>query len=326
MIVLKFRKTLLIVFSLILVTILFFISTHQATVDFNTEVKPILNKKCISCHGGVKQQNNFSVLFRSEALSKVKSGKYAIIPGDPEHSELIRRIKLKDPEERMPYQHAPLSENEIDALTRWIKQGAKWGDHWAYVAVQPATLPQPQGKLFGLMPGKKWDWVKNDIDYFIYDKLQQLKMKPSSEADKATLLRRLSLDIIGMPAPASVSKKFMESKNANAYEELIDSLLASKHYGEKWTSMWLDLARYADTKGYERDDKRSIWKYRDWLIDAFNKDKPYDQFLTEQIAGDLLPDATDDQLIATAFHRNTMTNDEGERRMKNSELPRLWIA
>ena len=281
------------------------------TIDYNTEVKPILNKKCIACHGGVRQKGGFSLLFRSEAILKTESGKFAIVPGDPDHSEMIRRLSLKDPEERMPYKHEPLAEGEIDILRKWIKQGAIWGDHWAYVAVQKVEPPTPSSTWFGLVPAKKIEWVKNDIDYFIYAKQKQAKLTGSPEADKATLLRRVSLDLIGMPAPDSLCTAYLKTGDQKAYASLVDSLLASPHYGERWAALWMDLARYADTKGYERDDGRNIWRYRDWLIRAFNEDEPYDKFLTEQIAGDLLPDPTDAQYIATAFHRNTMTNDEG---------------
>ena len=308
----KHRKLLFIFFVVIIIAAsAFIISTHNTTVDFNTQVKPILNKNCITCHGGVRRQGDFSLLFRSEAIKKTKSGKYAIVPGDAGKSEMIRRIKLNDPEDRMPYKHTPLSKEQIDILTRWINQGAKWGNHWAYVPVTKEEVPLPQSSFFGLIPAKKIDWVKNDIDYFIYDKLKSENLKPSPEADKATLLRRVSLDITGLPPSENITQQFLNDNSSNAYEKLVDSLLASKHYGEKLTSMWLDLARYADTKGYERDDSRSIWRYRDYLIKAFNEDKPYDQFLTEQLAGDLLPGATDEQFIATAFNRNTMTNDEG---------------
>ncbi|HEX5151288.1 MAG TPA: DUF1553 domain-containing protein [Parafilimonas sp.] len=305
------KKILIIAVAILLAITAFTITTSHKEIDYSTQVKPIFNKKCISCHGGVRQQSNFSLLFREEALKKCKSGKYAIIPGDPDHSEMIRRINLKDPEDRMPYHHDPLSKEEINILHDWIKQGAKWGTHWAYVPVQKVEVPKPKPSFLGLIPAKKIDWTNNDIDYFIYDKLKQNKLQPSPEADKPTLLRRVSLDLIGMPAPDSIAQKYLEDNSDKAYEHLVDALLASKHYGEKWTAMWLDLARYADTKGYERDDSRSIWKYRDWLIDAFNKDQPYNEFLTEQLAGDLLPNATDDDYIATAFHRNTMTNDEG---------------
>jgi hypothetical protein len=309
----KHRKLLLTssVVIIIIAASAFIINAHNSSIDFNTQVKPILNKNCITCHGGVRRQANFSLLFRSEALKKTKSGKYAIVPGHAEKSEMIRRVKLNDPEDRMPYKHTPLKKEEIEILTKWINQGAKWGDHWAYVSVKKEEVPVPKSSFFGLIPAKKIDWVKNDIDYFIYDKLKSENLQPSPEADKATLLRRVSLDITGLPPSENIAKQFLNDSSNNAYEKLVDSLLASPHYGERFTSMWLDLARYADTKGYERDDSRSIWRYRDYLINAFNQEKPYDQFLIEQLAGDLLPGATDDQFIATAFNRNTMTNDEG---------------
>jgi hypothetical protein len=311
MLVPNIKKIFLIPVTLAAAIGIFVYSTYQPAIDFNTQVKPIINKKCISCHGGVKRQAGFSLLFRSEALAKTESGKPAIIPGDPEHSEMIRRLKLKDPEERMPYQHPPLKESEIEILSKWIKQGAKWGDHWAYVSVKPEEVPTPKSSFFGLVAAKKNDWVKNDIDYFIYDKLQEKELKPSPEADKATLARRISLDLIGIPAPDALVKQYFSNANEKAFEIFVDSLLASPRFGERWAAMWLDLARYADTKGYERDESRKIWRYRDWLIKAFNADKPYNDFLIEQLAGDLLPNATNDQFVATAFHRNTMTNDEG---------------
>lgn len=302
-------KILLVTLCILLTGFLFLYVTHKDKIDFSTQVKPIINNKCITCHGGVKAKGGFSLLFHDEALAKTESGKYAIIPGDPQNSELIKRINYKDPEERMPYQHDPLSKEEIGIFTDWIKQGANWGEHWAYVAVKEVPLPE-QTKFFGLIKSNS-SWAKNEVDFFIEQKLREQKLLPSPTADKATLLRRVSLDITGLPAPPHLAKKYLNNSNENAYDELVDSLLAAPQYGEKWTAMWMDLARYADTKGYERDDSRNIWKYRDWLIKAFNNDKPYNEFLTEQIAGDLLPDATDDDYIATAFHRNTMTNDEG---------------
>jgi Protein of unknown function (DUF1553)/Protein of unknown function (DUF1549)/Planctomycete cytochrome C len=310
---LKFNKIRLTIVCLVVVlAVVTFFATRQRTVDFNTQVKPIFNKKCIVCHGGVRRQADFSLLFRSEALAINKSGKPAIIPGDPEHSEMIRRLTLKDPEERMPYKHEPLSGAEIEILRKWIKEGAPWGDHWAYVAVKEVLPPKPAAHFFGLIPAAKPVWVRNDIDYFIYDGLEKEGLKPSAEADKATLLRRVSLDLVGLPPSAALARQYLSDGGDGAYERLVDTLLASTHFGEKWATMWLDLARYADTKGYEKDPTRpEIWRYRDWLINAFNADKPYDVFLTEQIAGDLLPDHTDQQLIATGFHRNTMTNDEG---------------
>src|SRR6266487_108576 len=289
----------------IAVIVFFVLSSHQTSIDFNTQVKPIFNKKCIACHGGVRQKSNFSLLFRSDALAINKSGKPAIIPGDPDHSEMIRRLTSNDPDERMPYKHDPLSKDEINVLRKWIKQGAKWGDHWAYLPVKKVEIPEIKNDPIAI------GWIKNDIDKYIYARLEEEKLKPSKEADKATLLRRVSLDLTGMLPSLSLAEQYLKSNNANAYEILVDSLLASPHFGERWASMWLDLARYADTKGYEADRERSIWRYRDWIIRAFNDDMPYDKFLTEQIAGDLLPDPSDADYIATAFHRNSMNNDEG---------------
>lgn len=305
------RKTIFLTIALLGLGAFFVFTTSQPAVDFNTQVKPILNRSCISCHGGVKKQGGFSVLFRDEAVAKLKSGRYGIVPGKPDQSEMIRRLKLKDPEERMPYQHEPLSKDEIATLTQWIRQGAKWGVHWAYAPVQKVEVPNSGSSLLGLFSAEKKDRAKNDIDYFIAEKLKEQKLEPSPEADKATLLRRVSLDLSGLPPSPQLAQQFLQDHHEKAYERLVDALLASPAYGERWTAVWLDLARYADTKGYERDAGRSIWRYRDWLIKAFNEDKPYNQFLIEQLAGDLLPDATDDQFVATAFHRNTMTNDEG---------------
>ncbi|MBC7829766.1 MAG: DUF1553 domain-containing protein [Chitinophagaceae bacterium] len=294
-------KKILVVVSLLVIGILIsFRFTKDELVDFNAEVKPILNKKCITCHGGVKAKAGFSVLFREDALANTESGKPAIIPGDPANSEMIRRINLNDPEERMPYRHEPLSDREINILTRWIRQGAKWGDHWAYLPVQKTSVPP-----------KEDPWIKNDVDRFIFERLKENKLSPSQQAGKAILLRRVSLDLIGMYPPQEIAGKYLSNPSEKAYEILVDSLLESKHYGERWAAMWLDLARYADTKGYEADVGREIWKYRDWVIGAFNEDKPYDQFLIQQIAGDLLPDPLDADYIATAFSRNSMTNDEG---------------
>lgn len=287
--------------SLALIALVFtYIYWPVEKIDYNTQVKPIFNKKCIACHGGVKQKAGFSLLFREEALGNTESGKPAIIPGNPDESELIRRISLEDPEERMPYKHEPLSKEEIEILTQWIKQGAEWGEHWAYVPVKEEVVP-----------GIKSDWIKNEIDPFILEKLKAEKLTPAVEADKPTLLRRVSLDLTGLPPEEKIADKYLNDNSDKAYGNLVDDLLASPRYGERWTALWMDLARYADTRGYEADRGRTIWKYRDWLIHAFNADKPYDEFLIEQMAGDLLPNPDDSKYIATAFHRNTMTNDEG---------------
>src|SRR5690349_8443830 len=219
------KKMLFVLVPIVAVIIFLVFSSHQKTIDFNTQVKPIFNKKCIACHGGVRRKNNFSLLFRVDALAKNKSGKPAIIPGDPDHSEMIRRLTLTDPDERMPYKHDPLSKEEIKILRTWIKQGAKWGDHWAYVAVKPVEVPQV-----------KTDWAKNDIDRFIYKKLDEEKLKPSVEADKPTLLRRASLDLMGMLPSKKIADQYLNDQSPRAYETLIDSLLASNHFGEKWAA------------------------------------------------------------------------------------------
>ena len=271
-----------------------------SAIDYNLHVRPIINKNCIVCHGGVKKSSNLSFLFREEALAVNKSGKRAIVPGDVANSEMIARIKNHDPEERMPLDHDPLSKKEIEILTKWIEQGAEWKDHWAFMPPQPTALPKVENK----------DWVNNPIDQFILARLEDEGLLPSEQADKTTLIRRVSLDLIGMPPSIEELNAFLSDDSDDAYEKLVDRLLASPHFGERWTTMWLDLARYADTKGYQKDLHREIWKYRDWVIDAFNQDKPFDEFTIEQLAGDLIPNASKDQLIATAFHRNSLTNDE----------------
>src|SRR5580658_8772821 len=276
------------------------IFTPEHRVDFNTEVKPIINAKCITCHGGVRAKGGFSLLFREDAFVKTESGRPAIVPGDPDHSEMIRRISSVDPEVRMPYKHEPLTKEEIDILREWVKEGAPWGEHWAYKPVEAPAVPAVSDA-----------WARGHIDAYVLGRLREEGLQPAAEASRAVLLRRVSLDLVGLYPSDAVASAYLESKDPHAYETLVDSLLASPHFGEKWAASWLDLARYADTKGYERDDSRNIWRYRDWLIRAFNSDMSYDRFLTEQLAGDLLPHPTDDQYIATAFHRNTMTNDEG---------------
>ncbi|XWW47684.1 DUF1553 domain-containing protein [Fibrella sp. USSR17] len=285
----------------------------EDSVDFNTQIKPILNKNCIACHGGVKKASDFSLLFKQEAFAPAKSGHPAIIPGDADGSELIRRLSLTDPDERMPLDAPPLKPDEIELLKKWIDQGAEWGDHWAFQTPEKPDVPSI-GTIWsrmGLSSHAETNWATNEVDHFVLSTLREKGLTPSPIADKATLLRRLSLDLTGLPPTEADVATFMADSSPEAYVRQVDRLLASPAFGEKWAGIWLDLARYADTKGYERDPARTIWRYRDYLIKAFNADKPYNQFLTEQLAGDLLPQATDEQLIATGFHRNTMNNDEG---------------
>ena len=272
-------------------------------IDFTTHVKPILNKHCISCHGGVKRNAGFSVLFESEAMAITNSGKPAIIRGNARKSELIKRLHHSDPELRMPYQKSPLSEDEIKILTDWINQGAKWGTHWAYQSVDKTEIPQVTSIFY------EKDFITNPIDHFIAARMEEKNLLPNPPAQKNIIGRRLSFDVTGLPPNANLFESFV--KGQITYENYLDSLFSESAYGEKWASWWLDLARYADSKGYETDRGRSIWKYRDWVINSFNENMPFDQFTIEQLAGDLLPQPTYDQLIATAFHRNTMNNDEG---------------
>jgi len=307
----KSKLFILAVIGVAVVLVGVFSLSSEDEVDFSAEIKPIINKHCISCHGGVKKNGGLSFLFEEEAFAKTESGKPAIVPGDAEHSELIRRLTAEDPEERMPYDAPPLSKEEIKLLTRWINQGAKWGEHWAYTLPKEVEVPRTNFAFASLWNFGSGETLHSDIDYFVKAKHKERGLEFSPEADRAILLRRLFLDLVGLPPSPEQVEAFVNDKRSDAYDRRVDSLLASPHFGEHWASWWLDMARYADTKGYEKDQSRSIWRYRDWVIKAFNHDMPFTQFTIEQLAGDLLPNASKDQLIATAFHRNTMTNDEG---------------
>jgi len=270
-------------------------------IDFNRDIRPILNQNCVSCHGGVRQKNGVSFIYREEALGKGKSGRPTIVPGHPERSELIARLTTTDIEARMPY-HAPaLAAQQISLLRDWIKEGAKWEEHWAFVAPQLPELPAV----------KDTGWPKEILDRFVLSALEKQQLEPSPEADRSELLRRVSFDLTGLPPTLAEMTSFALDDTPDSYEKQVDRFLASPHFGERWASMWLDLARYADSKGYEQDGARTSWPYRDWVVDAFNRNIPYDRFVITQLAGDLLPDATFEDRIATAFHRQTPSNDEG---------------
>ena len=284
----------------LVVALLFWQCQRDAPVDFNTQIRPILNNSCLRCHGGVKQAGGVSLLFRDEALKAGKSGKRCIVPGHPEQSELIARLSHTDPDERMPLKGDALTPDQIDLITTWVKQGAKWEDHWAYIPPKPQPVPDVGA-----------DWAKTPVDAFVLDQLNRENLKPAPEADRATLLRRVSLDLTGLPPTVAERDAFLRDQSPSAYEKVVDRLLASPRYGERWAALWLDLARYGDSQGYQKDKARTIWPYRDWVINAFNRDMPFDQFTVEQLAGDLMPESNPDRMIATAFHRNTMSNDEG---------------
>lgn len=274
-----------------------------AKVDFARDVRPILNAHCTACHGGVKEAGDVSFIYREQALGTGKSGKRIIIPGDPVSSELMVRVLSSDPDEVMPKpEHGPrLSSEDIDTLSAWISEGAEWGEHWSFVPPQRIEPPTV----------KRVDWPKNEIDYYILGKLEAEGLQPSEPAGKAALLRRASLDLTGLPPSIEELDAFIANDAPDAYEEEIDRLLASPHFGERWASVWMDLARYADSEGLGVDRRRQVWKYRDWLIDAFNQDLPFDQFTIDQLAGDLIRGGTLEQKIATTFHRLTQVNDEG---------------
>ena len=285
---------------------LFLTRSLRADVDFTREIRPILAQHCFKCHGideGARK-GNLRLDRREDATKSGESGAIAITPGSPEKSELIRRIVSRDSDEIMPppaAKHA-LAPTQIALLTEWVREGAKYRPHWSFEP--PAHTPPPTFQANKhLSP--------HPIDRFIGERLAQKGLRPSQPASRETLLRRLSLDLIGLPPTPAETHAFVNDPAPDAYEKVVDQLLASPHYGERWAKKWLDLARYADTNGYEKDRPRSIWPFRDWVIRALNEDMPFDQFTIEQIAGDMLPSPTRNQLIATGFHRNTMINEEG---------------
>ena len=279
-------------------------------VDFEKDVYPILKRSCFGCHGPKLQQSQLRLDAKAYFMKGGKSGA-VLTPGRSAESALIKRIEGAPGMMAMPPAGERLSAQQIALVRAWIDEGAKWPDgfgadpvskkvHWAYV--KPARAPLPQAK--------QSSWTRNPIDAFILARLEKEGLAPSAEAPKEVLIRRLSLDLTGLPPTPEEVDRFVSDASANAYGKLADRLLASPHYGEKWANMWLDLARYADTNGYESDEPRTHWAWRDWVIDAFNRNMPFDRFTMEQIAGDLLPNASENQKIATGFHRNTLVNSE----------------
>lgn len=280
----------------------------QATdpVDFGRQIQPILAKRCYPCHGPDKGEGGLRLNQRDLAFAKLESGDQAVVAKDVEHSELMRRVTSKDAGEQMPPEGARLTETQIDLLRRWIEQGAEWKEHWAFVAPKPQQAPAVKNAA----------WIANPIDAFILHKLEQQGLNPAPPATKTALLRRVTYDLTGLPpTPAEVSE-FLADASPDAYEKLIDRLLKSERYGEQWARHWLDVVRYADTNSFERDGpKPNAWRYRDYVIRAFNSDKPYDRFIREQLAGDELPDGGTDGLIATGFYRLGLWDDEPADRL-----------
>jgi hypothetical protein len=302
-------------FRLSLVAFLLSAATARAAdpVDFRREVQPILAKHCYECHGPDQQKSGL----RLDTVAATKEGGNsgaAVVPGKSGESLLIVAVTGSGDVTQMPEGRPPLAAEDIEKLKLWIDQGAPApaddapalaktaaSKHWAFQPIDEPPVP----------PVSQPEWVRNPLDAFILARLDRESLAPSPEADRTTLVRRLSLDLIGLlPSPAEV-EAFLADDAADAYERLVDRLLDSPHYGEKWARQWLDQARYADSNGYTIDSGRSIWKYRDWVIDALNRDLPFDQFAIEQLAGDMLPEATTDQIVATGFHRNTLRNEEG---------------
>ena len=277
-------------------------------IDFNFHVRPILSDRCFHCHGpdekGRKADLRLDVQENAIAHSHHQDS-LPIIPGKPLKSELIKRILTEDPQQIMPPPSSKLSlsSGEKAILIKWIEQGATWKKHWAYLTPKKARLPS--------IPNKRW--ARNEIDYFVGKKLEIKGLQPSPEAEKVTLIRRLSFDLIGLPPTLEEVTNFVADPAENAYEKLVDRLLASKHFGERWAWEWLDVARYADTNGFQGDPTRIMWPWRDWVINAFNNNMPYDEFTVKQLAGDLLPDASPNDILATAFNRNHTHNGEGGR-------------
>ena len=284
----------------------FLASTIRAadTVEFNRDIRPILSDNCFQCHGPDSAQRKADLRLDVEASAKRDvEGVRPIVAGDLDHSELIRRIANADDDKRMPPVDSGknLSARQVELLTRWIRDGARWEKHWAFL---PVKRPSPPTVI-------RTDWVQSPIDAFVLARLEAAGLPPAEQADRTTLLRRVTLDLTGLPpAPAEIDA-FLADRSSDAYAHVVDRLLASPRYGERMASTWLDAARYADTSGYQTDGIRYMWRWRDWVIEAFNGNLPFDQFTIAQIAGDMLEGATLEDRIASGFNRNHRGNAEG---------------
>ena len=276
-------------------------------IDFTTDIRPILSNNCFACHGPDEETQEAGLRLDDEkiATTELESGTVAVVPGKPDASELIARITTDDEDLRMPPADfgKKLSTTDIEKLRAWIQQGAPYSAHWSYIKPTRPNPPKPDNEH------KKWP--RNEVDNFILHRMQQHNLAPSPEADRYALARRVFLDLTGLPPTIEEVDAFVADNDPQAYEKLVDDLLQRPSFGEHWARKWLDLARYADSAGYADDPPRTIWAYRDWVIRSINDNMPFDQFTIEQLAGDLLPDPGESQLIATAFHRNTLTNNEG---------------
>lgn len=271
-------------------------------VRFSEQVRPLLSRHCVACHGGVKKAGGVSFLDRDHVMSPAESGEVPVQPGNPGGSEMIVRVTSSDAAARMPPpEHGPpLKPEEVELLREWIRQGAPWELHWAFRPPVDPPLPAVNDQ----------DWPSRPLDVFILASLEKAGLSPSAAADRRSWLRRVSFDLTGLPPTREEIATFVADESADAYETIVDRLLQSPQYGERWAAVWMELSRCSDTMGYERDPHRTVWPWRDWVVKAFNDDLPYDEFLTKQLAGDLLPNSTIDDRLATVFHRNTQTNTE----------------
>lgn len=301
-----FMKTVLRIPEVVLLLCCVFPSRAHADekIDFNRDVRPIISDNCFQCHGpdAKNQESDFRLNERASAIADL--GGYAgVVPGELERSEMHSRIHDDDPDIQMPPEDSKLSltDRQRDILDRWIQEGAPYDKHWSF---KPVTIP-------ALPPVKSNDWISNPIDHFVLAELEKQGLQPSVEAEKARLLRRVTFDLTGLPPTLEELDNFLADQNADAWEKVVDRLLASSSYGERMALVWLDASRYADSGGYQNDIKRSQWPWRDWVINAYNDNMPFDQFTIEQLAGDLLDDSTDQQRLATAFNRNHRINNEG---------------
>ncbi len=278
----------------------------QTQVDFSRDVRPILAKRCFHCHGPSDSEAGLRLDDATSIRSELDSGAHAVVPGKPEASELIARVSADDESIRMPPEGKPLTEREVDILRRWIAAGAPWEQHWAF---QPMTNPEVPAVNDAA-------WVKTPIDAFIRHKLEQRGLRPSERASKLSLLRRAYFDLIGLPPSAAEIESFLADDSPDAFEKVVDRLLESEHYGEKWARHWLDVVRFAETNSFERDGRKPhAWRFRDYVIRSFNADKGYDRFLREQLAGDEFPDPTPDDIIATGYYRLGLWDDEPADRL-----------
>jgi mono/diheme cytochrome c family protein len=282
-----------------------FAATDAKTqIKFNRDIRPILAETCFHCHGPDPGSRKAGLrLDREDGFFSNREDGPTIVRGNPEKSPLYQRLVSKDPEEVMPppANHIKLKPENIELIRRWIAQGAQWEPHWSFIKPERTVAP----------PIKSEAWVRNPIDRFVLAKLESKKLQPAPEADKRTLARRVALDLTGLPPEQDVLDAYLADASPDAYEKLVDKLLASPRYGEHRGRYWLDAARYGDTHGLHFDNYREMWLYRDWVFNAFNKNMPFDQFTIEQLAGDLLENPTTDQKVATGFHRCNITTNEG---------------